>query len=370
MGIKEDPKKPGTWTVFHSKRHPVTRESVGLRRKGFKSLAEAKRAFNKIVIDVEQKIHRAVVPTWQKVVEEYLVGMKNRNITEKTIHTYGSCLIAHTYENFGDRLVDSISTEEIRGLINEKVGHRSTSHQKNLLKFIRGGFNYAVECGYINRNPVPNMKFRVGSKLKQVLTEKEVRVFLNKAKELESEWYYHWTVALYTGMRSGELYALTWDNVCFEKRQITISCAWNNKDGFKETKSGDDRIIEIAPNLQLVLKELKLAGLDQVFVLPRIDRWDKGEQARELRLFLQGIGLPAIRFHDLRATWATIMLSRGIEPIKVMIMGGWKDLKTMQYYIRKAGVDIRGAMNSLELHNPQNQASTVLILRGVHDGNL
>ena len=66
------------------------------------------------------------------------------------------------------------------------------------------------------------------------------------------------------------------------------------------------------------------------FVLPRVQGWETGEQAKYLKLFLKEIDLPLIRFHDLRASWATIMLSKGIEPIKVMSMGGWKDLKTMQ----------------------------------------
>lgn len=81
-----------------------------------------------------------------------------------------------------------------------------------------------------------------------------------------------------------------------------------------------------------------------------------------LRYFLEGIGIPTIRFHDLRATWATIMLSRGIEPIKVMTMGGWKDLKTMQIYIRKAGVGIKGITDNLDLHNPGQQEATVIAL--------
>ena len=97
-----------------------------------------------------------------------------------------------------------------------------------------------------------------------------------------------------------------------ERRQIKVDCSWNNKDGFKTTKSGDERVVEIAPPLLPILKELMLSEADSSFVLPRIDKWDKGEQARDLRMFLVGLGLPEIRFHDLRATWATIMLSKGI----------------------------------------------------------
>lgn len=109
-------------------------------------------------------------------------------------------------------------------------------------------------------------------------------------------------MALYTGMRNGELYALTWDKVNLEQRKILVDSAWNKDDSFKDTKSGDDRIVEIAPELLVILRDLEIKCFDSAFVLPRIDKWDKGEQARKLRMFLQGLGLPRIRFHDLRAT--------------------------------------------------------------------
>lgn len=143
------------------------------------------------------------------------------------------------------------------------------------------------------------MKFRIADKIKGVLTEPQVTTLLNQAKALQSEWYPHWSLALYTGMRNGELYALT---------------------------------------------------------------WDKGDQAKHLRMFLEGPNLPRIRFHNLRATWAIIMLSKGVEPIKVMKMGGWKDLKTTQIYVRKSGVDIKGIASVLNLHNPSQSAAEVLNL--------
>ena len=66
-------------------------------------------------------------------------------------------------------------------------------------------------------------------------------------------------------------------------------------------------------------------------------------------MFLQGLGLPQIRVHDLRATWATLLLSKGVAPIKVMKCGGWKDIKTMQYYTRLSGVDIRGITDYMDI---------------------
>ncbi|MBF0313360.1 MAG: site-specific integrase [Oligoflexia bacterium] len=361
MAIKLDPKTK-RYTVQISGRHPITRVPSNLRRKGIKTEAEAKRVERELIIKLDEKLKQTICPLWQVVAEEFLESYESRGISKTTYHAYKYHLQTYTYDSWQDRSVDSITGGEIRQLILTQAGNRSTGHQKNVKKCINAVFSYSVERGYINRNPVPFLKFKIADSIKKVLTEPQVELFLNKAKEMAVEWYPHWCVAIYTGLRNGELYALTWDRVDLDKRQMLINCAWNNKDGFKSTKSGDDRIIEIAPTLIPMLKAMKLQGSDYPFVLPRIDKWDKGEQARELRMFLLGLGLPQIRFHDLRATWATIMLSKGIVPIKVMKMGGWKDLKTMQIYVRKAGVDIKGITDGLELHNASSQSGTVLSL--------
>ena len=120
----------------------------------------------------------------------------------------------------------------------------------------------------------------------------------------------------------------------------------DKKNGFKETKSGDDRIVEIAESLMPLMEELYRSKINE-FVLPRLENWGMNEQARILRAFLTEINLPSVRFHDLRASWATVMLSKGVEPIKVMSMGGWRDLKTMQIYIRKSGINIQGITYNL-----------------------
>ena len=353
MGFKLDPNNKGTWMVWYSKRHPVTRKPVQLRRAGIKSKAEAKQAETELIIAVEDKIRRKILPSWSELAHSYCKHMVEEGLSVKATEGCFLCLQAHTFADWGNRLVDNITTQEIRELIKQKLGHLSAGHQRNILRYLRGAFKYALELGHIHRNPAPEMKFRMGHKIKKVLTEEQVATFLNRAKEYNIEWYPHWCLALYTGMRNGELYALTWDKVNLEDRHILVDTAWNNRDGFKSTKSGDDRMVQIPPNLMEVLRELKLKNSESnPFVLPRMHKWDKGEQARELRMFLSGLGLPTIRFHDLRATWATLLLSKGVAPIKIMMMGGWKDLKTMQIYVRKAGVDIKGASDCLALHNP------------------
>lgn len=346
MGIKLDP-ETRTYIVWYGKRHPITRVPYNMRRKGIKSKAKAKRVEQELILEVNRRLEKKITPTWKRAVDEFYKYFLNQDVSVKTAECYYLCLKAHTVPLWGEKLVSEISGADIRNLIKETVAHRSQSHQKNVLKYVRAVMNYSLEKRYITSNPTPKMKFRVGDKIKTVLTEEQIKVLLTHAKEMNSEWYPIWATALYTGMRNGELYALSWENVDLANRKILVDVSWNNKDGFKSTKSGDDRILEIAPPLVKILEQLQIDFPESNFVLPRIDKWDKGYQASELRIFLEGLGLPRIRFHDLRASWATVMLSNGIPPIKVMMMGGWKDLKTMQYYVRKAGVSIKGITNDL-----------------------
>lgn len=114
------------------------------------------------------------------------------------------------------------------------------------------------------------------------LSAKLSKTLLTQAKIMDCEWYPIWATAIYTGMRNGELYALTWDKVNLEQRRILVDSSWNSEDGFKDTKSGDDRIVEIAPDLLFIFKELKLKNGDSNFVLPRLDKWDRASKPESL----------------------------------------------------------------------------------------
>lgn len=361
MSIEVNKLKPGTYIVRYSKRHPISRKPVDRKREA-KSLAEAKRIERELILEVEALINRSVTPTWSIVLDKYLIASRDRGLTIKTVDDYAAVLRAHTLEDWGTRGIDEISTQDIRELLHARLGENKASHQKYVLKGIRSVFGFAVESDWLVRNPAPQIKFKVGDKIMPVLTEEQARILLFLAQEQEWEWFPHYAMALYTGLRNGELYALTWDKVDIEQRTILVNVAWNSKDGFKSTKSGDDRLVEIAPGLISILRDLQTKSCGSQFVLPRLDRWESGEQARELRAFLKSAGLPVVRFHDLRATWATMLLSKGVEPIKVMKMGGWKDLETMMIYARKAGVDIRGSTDCLNLHGLDNKVGKVLRL--------
>lgn len=359
MGIKKDC-KASTWTVSYSKRPGPKMMPISKTVRGIKSEKEAFQIYKKLVSEIIEKTKRKISPIWPEVVDKYAEYSLQRGISAKTIESHLYAFRAHTFEFWQNHTIDQISTKDIFEVFNLKLKESSIGNQQYVLRAIGRVFEFALDQGWIHRNPTPKIHFRKTQKLMGVLTKEQVERFLTQAKLTNHYWYPHWALALYTGMRNGELYALTWDKVDLENNLIKVDTAWNSKDGFKSTKSGHDRILEIAPDLRVILLSLKMAKGGLNFVLPRSNKWDKGEQARELRMFLVGLGLPEIRFHDLRATWATLLLSKGVEPIKVMKMGGWQDLKTMQIYVRKAGIDIRGCMDDFSLHNPSQDAGTVL----------
>ena len=188
-----------------------------------------------------------------------------------------------------------------------------------------------------------------GERVPEILTLDQVQKLLFHAKKSGHPWYPVWAFAFLTGMRSGELYALKWSSVDFVQRVIRVieSYAWADRRD-KCTKSGYWRLVPISHHLLEVLHFLKDLTGDDRHVLPRLPGWENGEAGKHLRLFLKKIGISdPVVFHTLRACFATHLLASGVEPVKVMAIGGWKDLKTFGLYIRLSGVSVLGVTEPL-----------------------
>lgn len=97
--------------------------------------------------------------------------------------------------------------------------------------------------------------------------------------------------------------------------------------------------------------ELK-KGSNREHVLPRISEWTNAEQAKVLREFCSGIGITEVKFHDLRATFITNMLSQGVALVKVMSIVGHKKMETTDIYLRLSGVDLKNTTEVLSYKLP------------------
>jgi integrase len=222
----------------------------------------------------------------------------------------------------------------------------------------------AVEDGHLVRNPCIGIRVRVAEVDQAVLTAGEVEIFLREAKDVNHRFYPVWTLAVMTGMRSGELFALKWTDVDLEAKLISVSRQWTSKNGITPTKTRRSRIVPISDDLMGFLKELKLKANDEL-VLPRLTEWSHGEQARITKAFCRGVGITPIKFHDLRATFITNLLARGESLARVMSMVGHTELKTTNGYLRKAGVEVQGATERLGYKVPKTQTARVIQMNGL-----
>lgn len=219
----------------------------------------------------------------------------------------------------------------------------------------------------ITSNPTDGFKSmsKEEEKLPEILNLGQIRTLLSYAERLNHPWYPIWALALFTGMRSGELYALQWDQVDFENKTIFVHRNWTNRTGYGPTKGRYWRSVPIESDQVLnFLKELKVKSPTQNNVLYHFNLWTKGEAAKVLREFCVGSGLPSIRFHTLRACFATQLIRDSVAPAVVMKICGWRDLKTMQRYIRLAGIEVRGATEGLKLLPEREAMGRVVSLFG------
>jgi integrase len=159
------------------------------------------------------------------------------------------------------------------------------------------------------------------------------------------------TIALYTGMRRGEIANLAWDNVDADKRIIHV----------KNTKSGEARSIPMSETVLAVFDELKreaalLSG--PVFVRTKKSERSKIRPSEENcvdveRSFVSALrraGIQNFRFHDLRHSAGTRLADAGVNIVAIAEVLGHKDLRTTKRYLHATDTAKREAMERLSRH--------------------
>ncbi len=236
------------------------------------------------------------------------------------------------------------------------------------MKSIKGSINGLCKWAVLNHQlPMSFSSPAMGSTIPKVATIKqpilnqnEIRIFLRKAKEYEHEYYPVWATAISTGGRSGELYALQWKDVDFERKIISINKSYQPRlKIIKSTKTGHWRDVPINLQVEKLLKELKLKTGNTAFVFPRISSWTRSEAASVTRGFCKSIGLPEINFHATRACFAVSCLEHGISVATTMKLGGWSEIKSFQHYIRLSSLEIKGATDHMNFLPSDSAMGTI-----------
>ena len=302
---------------------------------------------------------------WKDWLEECLRRMRF-SLKYSTIMNYEKVLGKWVPKDWAEEELQRFTKAEIHKIIFEDMFHTTPYQKKNFHKNLKRIFEMAIEEGVLIKNPVKGIKITLPAPKQQVLTSQEADKLLKDGKICNHRFYPHWAVALFTGMRNGEIYALRVSDVDLDAGIIHISKQFTSKDGLHETKTNLSRVAPIADELRPLLKWLMSNGYkanlwkwkneakqEKVYftwenlLLPRIREWRQGDQSRILRDFCKGISIPEVKFHDLRATFITNMLSKGVALNVVMSIVGHRRISTTDVYNRLAGVGVKGSTNKL-----------------------
>ena len=268
---------------------------------------------------------KMTVAQWLDIwVAEYLNSVK-----PLTKHNYNKQVQKHLKPALGAARLETLDTHTIQRFYNSLIASGlSPKTVKNVHGILHCALQQAIACDYIYRNPADACKLPKVTKpeIKPLEPEEIARLL----KEAEQDDYCNlFIVAMFTGMRQGELLGLAWECVDFQTGIITVKQQLQCKDGnyFLETpKSGKNRTILPAPIVMDALrnqmerqqKEQEQAGKmwDNQFNLVFTDALGKYLVRRTVVKHFKKISQRAgisddARFHDLRHSFAVSSLYAG-----------------------------------------------------------
>jgi integrase len=350
------------------------------RKKYISTLEKAIQVRDDLIAEAQREVARRefLGSTLGQIIEDWEAGVVTgriftaRQISKTTLDDYSDVLRNYA-RDWWNRPASEISSSEIAQrlhYIHFEKG-RSRGVQLKLRSALNTIYEWAISSGRIRGiqlSPAKDVALfgRKHERQKPILNLQQIKKLLEAAVAYGHSWYPIWLFCLHTGARSGEAMALEWGDIDLENRRLFINKSYSGRvRKIGPTKAGYWREVPINDELARLLKELRAKQSPASdHVLPRLKSWDRGAQARILREFCKLIGIPEINFHALRACFATQLLRNGVEAPRVMRICGWKELSTMQTYIRLAGVEITGVTDSLKFTSPDEAVAKVVSLFG------
>ncbi len=171
---------------------------------------------------------------------------------------------------------------------------------------------------------------------RRILSPAQIESLLH---ELPAFYRPHIAFAAYTGVRAGELRAVTWPDIDLAAQSARIDKTYFRDQLQRSTKTGHDRTIPLPRHIATMLSEWASACPDAaeqlVFPQPNGRPLDLDVfRARVFKPALERAGLPAgTRVHDLRHTAASLYLQSGATVREVMEICGWRQMQTAMRYL-------------------------------------
>ena len=295
-----------------------------------KSLPEGttKQRARELLREIEDKIsrqtffHEKKTPLFSEVAQQWH-EYKKANIRITTWNQNQIVLRLHL-QDFDNLKISMITAQKVeRYLMSLREKGLKSNTIKRLLNVLNQIMAYAVRHKMIDHNPVSDAerpRTEKDARIISVLTPDQIRAFLDATPIQKYKTLF--MVAVMSGARQGEILGLKWSDVDFERKQLHINRTYNHGRFFTPKTAVSKRAIDLAPAVIRELAAWKLAsgaqGDDLIFPSDRNREEPMIYQTDALVYFkraLNAAGLHKIRFHDLRHTYASLLIDQG-ENIK------------------------------------------------------
>ena len=327
-----------------------------------KSGAGAKKAYRAWLADQEELVEKE--KTFKVWAEEWLKTYKKGKISPGSYYNYKLYIEKHIIPEIGGKLLDSIRPVDIEKLYSCKIGLSATA-----LNYIRislnGIFDSAVKNKLCRQNPARDIRPpRKEKKTPISFSLDDISYLIPFCAEYSTGYYVE--VLLYTGLRIGELCALTWGDVNLKDGLITVNktVAVSNEPGQKymvkeSTKTGRSRQVALTPNGIAAFQRVPKRGIYVFpgkhipFCTPDVYRRRYNAVFRalneELRLEHKKPGeapqVPLLSPHKCRHTYATFLLDSGANIRAVQDQLGHSKITTTEIYTH---VDIESRKSNVQ----------------------
>jgi len=295
------------------------REKIGKSRK----LAETVLAKRKVQI-AEGKfldIKKDLKVKFCEITPLYLKNYCRTNNKQSTVERKNG-IISYFNNIFGQKYIYEISALDIEDYKRTRLeAGKAIATINKELSVLRNILNTAAEWGKLRKAPPKIRLLKENNQRIRYLDEDEEILLFNACPEFLKPII---EVALNTGMRRGEILGLKWKDIDFDQKNITLS----------DTKSGERRQVPMNSTVADILSDIKKKS-ESDYVFPGNDietHISKSYVSHKFESVIRQAGIENFKFHDLRHTFASRLVMKGVNLKVVQELLGHKTFNmTLRY---------------------------------------